>query len=134
MSPISESIAAGFSLLDRAAERCINIWVSGAEPVSERRPEQLAGGGHRSALHHDVLTVEEICRVLRIRRHGVEAGKRAKNGARPFPSVADQVFDAPGACTLRMTAGTLWIPGREVEDAARGVGLRVAPRVHAFAV
>src|SRR4051794_8331054 len=66
-----------------ASERRIDIWVARAKPVAERRPQELACGGGRGALHDEVLAVEEVGRILRVRGHRAEAGKWREHAARP---------------------------------------------------
>src|SRR5206468_12129232 len=53
--------------------------------------------------------------------------KWAEGRAGPFPSVADEVLDAPGAASIGMAAGGRRIPAREVEHAVASVWRRVAP-------
>src|SRR5512136_723518 len=112
-----------------AAELRVDVRVARAEPVAERRPQQLAGSGGRSALHDEVLAVEEISRVLRVGRRRAEAGERREGSAGPFPAVADQLLGAPGASARGMTTRRLRVPAGEVEDAVHGRRLLVAPRV-----
>src|SRR5262245_55162553 len=59
-------LASPSPLVLRQPERGIHVWILRAKPVAERRPQQLAGGGGRSALHDVVLVVEEIGRVFRV--------------------------------------------------------------------
>src|SRR5882672_3359747 len=107
------------STRSRTPERRVDVRVPRAEPVAERRPQQLARGGGRRTLHDEVLAVEEIGRVLWIRRHRPESWKRRERRARPFPSIPDEILDAPRAGTGRMGARRLGIPAREVEHAER---------------
>ena len=69
-----------------AAERRIDVRIARAEPVAERRPQELARGRRRRALHHEVLAVEEIRRVFRIRRHRAESPGTAQTPCSSIPS------------------------------------------------
>src|SRR5437667_11454091 len=118
----------------RAAKRGVHIRIAAAEPVAEGRPQKLARGRGRGALDDEVLTVEEVGRVLGIRCHGAESWKRRECRARPLPSIADHVLGTPGARTCRMAAGGLRIPTRELEHAVRGNRLGISPWMPALTV
>src|SRR4029079_15541743 len=121
MSPTSASIDAPSSVLKRAAEGCIYVGIAGAEPVAEGRPQQFLRRRHRRPFHDEMLTVEEVRRVFRIRRHRLETGEGAERRARPFPTVPNQILDAPGTRPYWMCAGGFWIPAREIESTRRAI-------------
>src|SRR2546427_755369 len=98
-----------------APERCVDVRVPRPEPVTERGTQQLTRRRRRGPLHHEVIAVEEIGRVLRVGGHRAEPWKSAEERARPLPSIANQVPDAPGAAPIGMTAGGRGIPGLKIE-------------------
>src|SRR5690349_19488876 len=73
-------------------------------PVAEARPDEARGRGPRSTLQNEVLAVEEIGRVFRVRFLRREARKRRKRGIRPLPAVAAELVDAPWAHAVGMRA------------------------------
>src|SRR2546422_8592946 len=105
------------AVLSDATEGRINIWIPCTKPIAERGPQQLACRGRRRTLHHEVLAVEEVGGVFRIRRHGAKPRKRPKRRARPLPAVPDEILDAPVARAGGIAARGLGIPAGEVEDA-----------------
>src|SRR5688572_25422104 len=100
-----------------APERGVDVGISRPEPVAECRPDQLARRRRRRAFYDEMLAIEEVRRVFRIRRHRMKTWERRKHGVRPLPPVADDIVHAPGAAAGRMRAGRLRIPAREIEDA-----------------
>ena len=121
-------------LMSDAAECRIDIWIARPEPVAEGRPQQLVRRRRRGALHDQVLAVEEVRRVFRIRRHRAKPRERRERRAGPFPAVADEILDAPGARARGMAADRLRIPARKVEDAVLGRRAVASPRISPFAV
>src|SRR5947208_10443521 len=119
--------------LSRATEGRIDIRIPCPEPVAERRPQQLACGRRRGAFHDEMLAIEEVGGVFRVRRLRAKPWKRTERRARPFPAVAHQVLDSPMAGTLWMGAGRLRIPAREVEHAVDRGRRGIAPRVPTLA-
>src|SRR5262249_23011871 len=81
----------------------------------------------------EVIAVEEVGGVFRIGRLWPEPRKGSEGGARPLPSVADQIVDAPGAPPVGMAAGRRRVPAHEVENTvAAGVRRGLAPRERAL--
>ena len=115
-----------------AAERRIDVRIPRPEPVAERRPQQLARRGRRRALHHEVLAVEEVGGVLRIRRHRAEAGKRRERACSSTPSRC-----RPDRRRPRRSRPAGWLPagcGSQLEKSntpCADVGRGVAPRIRA---
>src|SRR5947207_13269287 len=95
---------ASTSLIDasRTAKRGVHIRIAAAEPVAEGWPQKLARGRGRGAFDDEVLAVEEVRRVLRIRCHGAESWKRCECRGRPLPSIADHALHTPGHRACRM--------------------------------
>src|SRR5439155_1987751 len=132
MSPANASSSPRSAALSGATEGRIDVRVARAEPVPKRGTQQLARSRGRRPLHDEVLAVEEIGGILRIRRHRVEAGKRRERRTGPFPSVAHEILDAPGARSGWMRAGGPRIPRGKIEHAVLRSWLGVAPRMQAF--
>src|SRR4051794_6488584 len=82
-------------LRTNSPEPRIHIRVIRSEPVAEAAANQLACRRRRRTLHHVMLAVKKIRRVLRVRCHCRKARKRTKDRGSPLPSIADQVLHAP---------------------------------------
>ena len=82
----------------------------------------------RGAFHHEVLAVEEVGRIFRIRRHRRGSPGTARTRCPSTPSRCRR--DPPRPRRLRRQDGCrrLRIPAREVEHAVRWRRRRVAPR------
>ena len=104
----------------------------GTEPVPEAAPDEPGRSRRRRTLHHEVIAVEKVHRVFRVGRHRLEAREPVEDSRGPFPAVADQVVDPPGAGTRRMRSDRHRIPLMEVEVAMHGIGRRLSPRVRSF--
>src|SRR5512132_2904840 len=115
---IERSSGASFS---HAAERRVHVRIASPEPIAEGWAQQRAIGCGRRALHHHMLAIEEVRRVLRIRRTRFESRERREDRAGPFPSVAHEILDPPPTLPARVCARRLWIPTREVEYTASRV-------------
>src|SRR3989442_7272278 len=103
------------AVLSDATEGRINIGIPCTKPIAERGPQQLARRGRRRTLHHEVLAVEEVGGVFRIRRHGAKPRKRPKRRARPLPAVPDEILDAPDARAPPMASRRVGIPAPQTE-------------------
>src|SRR5205814_2479714 len=112
-----------------AAERGVDVGIAGAKPIAEAWTQQLPRRRRRCTLHHKMLAVKKIGRVLGIGRHWREPGERRKGRRGPFPAVSNQIVNPPGALPRRMAPGRLRVPTVEIEDASRRVGRLIAPRV-----
>src|SRR5450631_2317113 len=75
-----------------------------------------------------MLAVEKIRGVNGIRAHGLETGKAEEWSRGPFPAVADEVVNTPGACAVRKRTDGDRIPVREIEVATRLVRPFFTPR------
>src|SRR3954454_16481739 len=92
------------ALIVRAAKRREDIRIRRAKPVPKAASNQLRRSRRRRSLHHVVLAVEEVGRVLRIRRHRSEAGKAIEDRRRPLPAVASEIVNSPRADAARIRA------------------------------
>src|SRR5215468_9848054 len=99
------------------------------EPVTEGTAQHAGGCARRAALHDVVLAVKEIRGIARIKRHSGESGERAKNGARPFPAVADKIVNAERAGAIGMRTDGNGIPICEIKVAVFVAGRDIAPGV-----
>ena len=102
------------------------------EPVAERPPEHARGRARRTALHHEVLAIEEIRRVPGIKRKWMESRERRKRRARPFPTVPNDVGDAEVADALGVRSRGNRIPALKIKIAVPRGGRFRAPGVLAF--
>src|SRR5215471_5627080 len=113
-------------------KRRIDIRIIAAKPVAEAAPQELAGGRRRTALQDPMLSVEEIGGVDRIGGHGLEARVTGEDCRGPFPTVADEVMDAPRRRPFGERSDRGGIPRTEVEVAVAFVGRVLAPRIEAL--
>src|SRR5271165_201089 len=79
-----------------------------------------------------MLAVKKIGGIARVKRAGLETLKGRKDGARPFPPVADQVVHAESAGAAGMCADRSGIPMAKIKIAMRFGGRSVAPGIAAF--
>src|SRR5712691_52162 len=85
------------------------------EPVSERPPQHARCGARRATLHHVVLAVKKICRIVWIERHRCEPRERRKLRPRPLPPVPHKIVHPESARARRMHAHWRRIPRFEIE-------------------
>src|SRR5207245_765050 len=97
------------------AERSVNERIIRSEPIAETAADELASGGRRCPLEHVVLAVEEIGRIVRVRRHRLKSREAGEDRRGPLPSVADEIVHSPGTRSGRVRADGHWIPIRECE-------------------
>src|SRR5215471_12575750 len=113
-----------------ATKPCIRVLVVRLKPVAERRTQHAGRRTRRSALHHEMLSIEEIGGVSAVKRKRLESGVWPEYGGGPFPSVPEHSFDAECTATLRM--GVYWsrIPTLEVKISPLRIRNFVPPRKH----
>ena len=105
-----------------AAKLRVHVRVMRLEPVAERPPQHARGRARRTALHHEVLPIEEIRGIPGIERKWLEPGKGRKRRARPFPAIPHEIGDAEIAVALRVRSR------REPDPSARNQNCRAARR------
>lgn len=91
----------GRSAVGHAAKLREDIRVMGLIPIAKTFPQKLRRRRLRRPFEHEVLAVEEIGGVLRIRFKRDKSGKRRERRLGPLPAVADQLVHAPGAYPFR---------------------------------
>src|SRR5580704_3654837 len=103
------------------------------EPVAERPPQHACGRAWRTALHHEVLPIEEIRGISRIEGKWLKPGKGPERRARPFPTIPRKIGDAEFAVALGKRSSRNRVPALEIEIAVPRGWRFLAPGVCAFA-
>ena len=124
------------ALLDRphAAEGGVDVGIVGPEPVAEAAAHSVAAVAGDAPFITKCWPSKKSAEYSGYDAIGWNPGNGANDGGRPLPAVADQVVHAPRALARGMRADRHGIPGREVEEAARRIRRRIAPRVAAVRV
>src|SRR5271170_6644956 len=97
------------------------------EPVPEGSAQHACVRARRSALHHEMFSIEKIGRIARIERKGLEPGQGPELCRSPLPSVANQVEHAIRARARGMCVNRGGIPAFVMEIAARWTRRSFAP-------
>jgi hypothetical protein len=101
-------------------------------PVSEGGPDQLRICCPAATLQYIVLSIEKVCRVSRIGRHGDETGQRPKHSARKLPAISNKILDAPCRGSLWMTASRRRAPRRPIDIGVLWGDIIIPPRIASF--
>src|ERR1700686_1072951 len=117
------------ALVFDAAKLRVHVRIMRLEPVAERPAEHARCRARRTALHHEVLAIEEIRGIPGIERKWLESRERRKRRARPFPAIPDEIGDAEVADALRVRSRGNQVPTLEIKIAVPRRGRFRAPRV-----
>ena len=90
--------------LRRAAEGRVHVRIVAAKPIAEAAADELGRRGRRGAFQDEMLPIEEIGGVIRIRRHRLKSVETGEGSRRPLPSIADEVVHSPRAVAFRIGA------------------------------
>src|SRR5215469_16256616 len=121
-----------FSVRVDAAELGEHVGVVGLEPVAEAAADQLCVSCPRCAEQNDVLTVEEIGRIIRVAGHALESLEGREGASRPLPPVAHQLQNTALARPGGVRTHCRRCPGVEVESAPLGTGWGSSPGEGAY--
>src|SRR2546430_6313392 len=99
------------------------------EPVAEGASQHTGCCARRSALHAEVLAIEEICGVSPIKRKGLESGKGPKGSRRPLPTVAHETGDAESTVAFGICIYRLGIPIGQIEISQARSWIAIPPRI-----
>src|SRR4029077_3541992 len=73
-----------------AAKSRVDILIMRLKPVAERPAKHRGFRARRTALHHVMFGIEEVCGVARLNRKGLESLEGREDSRRPLPSVSQQ--------------------------------------------
>src|SRR5437016_1435991 len=102
------------------------------EPVSERSPQHTCSGARRATLHHIMLAVKKVCRIVWIERHRRKPRKWCELRPRPLPTVSNKIVHAESARARGMCSRRRGIPRLEIEVSPGSAGRFLAPGIAAF--
>src|SRR5258708_16165338 len=101
------------------------------EPVAKRPTQNARGGARRAAFHHKMLAVKKVCGVAGIKRQRAKSLEGLEDRARPFPTVAQEVFDAKRAGAGGVRADRAGVPSLKIKIALPHPGPLLAPPITA---
>src|SRR5271154_2193676 len=103
------------------------------KPVPEGAPQHASVRARRTALHNEMLAIEEIRGIARIKGKRLEPIQGAEWRRRPFPAIAKEVQYAKCARACRMRVHWSGIPALVMKIPMMTFRRRIAPWIYSFA-